>query len=74
LVRLSCKKAGEILVCLLRTDKVFVYFTRLKWRVSKSAEEEAAQRRDSAATDRKNGIQIRTDMHKTTPFFFDRLA
>jgi hypothetical protein len=72
--RLSCKKAGEIIACLLRTDKVFVYFTRLKRRASESVEEEAAQCRDDAAADRKNGTQIRTNMHKTTPFFFDRLA
>lgn len=72
--RLSCKKAGEFLVCLLRIDKVFVYFTRLKRRASESVEKETARCRDDAAADRKNGIQIRTYMHKTTPFFFDRLA
>lgn len=65
------KKADEYFSCRLRTDKVFVYFTRLKMCVYKGA---VFLKRAHRRNDRDHGIQIHKDMHKTKPFLFNRLS
>lgn len=65
------KKAREYFSCRLRTDKVFVYFTRLKMRVYQGAN---FLKRTHRKNDHDHGIQIHKDMHKTTSFLSSRLA
>jgi hypothetical protein len=65
IARVTCKKAGENVSCRLRIDKVFVYFRTI---ANASGSMRGFLTSATPEKARKTGIQIYTDMHKTTPF------
>jgi hypothetical protein len=64
--RMGQKKLMKKLSCWLRTDKVFVYFMRLKTRALKYA---AFWPRECRQQVQKMGHRFRADVHKITSFF-----